>query len=66
MKSVFFYGLFMDPDLLKDKGLNPGASEPAQLAGYGLKIGARATLVGTAEPVWVATLETGVWLSTPE
>lgn len=34
----------MDPDLLKDKGLNPGACEPAQLTGYGLRIGARATL----------------------
>lgn len=45
MKSVFFYGLFMDPDLLRDKGLNPGVCEPAQLAGYGLRIGARATLV---------------------
>ena len=26
MKAVFFYGLFMDATLLKDKGLNP--SEP--------------------------------------
>lgn len=44
MKSVFFYGLFMDPDLLRDKGLSPIACEAAQLAGYGLRIGARATL----------------------
>ena len=44
MKSTFFYGLFMDEDLLKKKGLNPHNLRKAYLAGYGLRIGARATL----------------------
>jgi hypothetical protein len=45
MKSVFFYGLFMDGDLLKEKGLNPSAAEIAYVTGYGLRIGERATLM---------------------
>ena len=44
MKSVFFYGLFMDKDILKDKGLNPTGSSVVCLADYGLRIGERATL----------------------
>ena len=44
MKPVFFYGLFMDEDLLKVKGLNPSNTKLAQVAGYGLRIGERATL----------------------
>lgn len=35
----------MDVALLKHKGLNPAANEPARLTGYGLRIGARASLV---------------------
>ena len=34
----------MDEDLLKKKGLNPHNLRKAYLAGYGLRIGARATL----------------------
>lgn len=45
MKPVFFYGLFMDEDLLKAKGLNPAASKIAHVAGYALRIGERATLI---------------------
>ena len=45
MRSVFFYGLFMDEDLLKQKGLNPANSKIALVAGYGLRIGERATLI---------------------
>ena len=49
MKSVFFYGLFMDDDLLKEKGLNPSNPKLAHVAGYGLRIGERATLESSAE-----------------
>ena len=45
MKSVFFYGLFMDENLLKEKGLNPLNSKLAHVVGYGFRIGERATLV---------------------
>ncbi len=44
MKAVFFYGLFMDEELLKKKGLNPQKIRPACLKGYGLRIAERATL----------------------
>jgi len=44
MRPVFFYGLFMDADLLRDKGLNPTDPELARVEGYGLRIGARAML----------------------
>lgn len=44
MKKVFFYGLFMDEQLLKDKGLDPQNTQLASLLNYQLKIGARATL----------------------
>lgn len=58
MKSVFFYGLFMDVGLLKDKGLNPVACEPAQLSGYGLRIGTRASLVKSdAERVYGSVIQ---------
>ena len=43
-ESVFFYGLFMDEDLLRQKGLNPFDFKLASVTGYGLRIGARATL----------------------
>ena len=45
MNPVFFYGLFMDKDLLLEKGLNPHNIKPAYLNGYQLRIGKRATLV---------------------
>ncbi|MEM7281920.1 MAG: gamma-glutamylcyclotransferase family protein [Pseudomonadota bacterium] len=45
MATVFFYGLFMDKDLLEKKGLTPKNVRPACLKGYQLKIGQRATLV---------------------
>ena len=48
MKSVFFYGLFMDEDLLMEKGLNPANSGLARVTGYGLRIGTRATLEASA------------------
>ena len=45
MQSIFFYGLFMDCDLLKARGFSPENPELARLEGYGLRIGERATLI---------------------
>jgi hypothetical protein len=43
--EVFFYGLFMDEELLRSKGLQPEQVEHASLSGMSLKIGERAALV---------------------
>jgi hypothetical protein len=43
--EVFFYGLFMDTDLLRTKGVNPANIRPASLPGFALRIGQRATLL---------------------
>lgn len=43
--EVFFYGLFMDADLLRTKGANPVNVRYASAAGFSLRIGQRATLV---------------------
>jgi Gamma-glutamyl cyclotransferase, AIG2-like len=42
--DVFFYGLFMDPDLLAAKGLDPGPPRVGSVAGLELRIGRRASL----------------------
>ena len=42
--DVFFYGLFMDEELLRGKGLNPKNAEPASVDGLALRIGQRAAL----------------------
>lgn len=42
---VFFYGLFMDVDLLRAKGLHPRLVGAARLPGYQIYVGDRATLV---------------------
>lgn len=42
---VFFYGLFMDSQALRAKGLHPHAEKPACVSGFALRIGQRATLV---------------------
>lgn len=44
--AVFFYGLFMDADLLSTKGVNPSNARAASVPGFALRIGQRATLVG--------------------
>ena len=60
MKAVFFYGLFMDEDLLKEKGLNPESPRLAQVIGYGLRIGERATLEKSAgERAYGCVIELG-------
>lgn len=43
--NVFFYGLFMDSALLHAKGVAPENEVSAQLQGYTIRIGNRATLV---------------------
>jgi AIG2-like family len=43
--DVFFYGMFMDADILRGAGLSPASPEIAVLEGYELRIGNRAALV---------------------
>jgi hypothetical protein len=43
--DVFFYGLFMDDALLREKGVNPTKRRLAFVENYSLVIGERATLV---------------------
>ena len=43
--EVFFYGLFMDADLLRAKGADPVNIRPACVRGFALRIGERATLL---------------------
>jgi len=43
--DVFFYGLFMDIDLLRSKGAEPLNVRGAFVPGFSLRIGQRATLV---------------------
>jgi hypothetical protein len=43
--DVFFYGLFMDDALLREKGMNPMNRRLAFVENYVLRIGERATLV---------------------
>lgn len=43
--DVFFYGLFMDEDVLRGKGVHPRAPRRAVVPGYRLAIGQRAMLL---------------------
>jgi hypothetical protein len=43
--DVFFYGLFMDAELLRANGLHPVNGRQACVSGMALRIGRRATLV---------------------
>lgn len=45
--DIFFYGLFMDEQLLAGKGVRPDDIRPAAVPGFALRIGARAALVPT-------------------
>jgi hypothetical protein len=47
--SVFFYGLFMDVELLRSKGAHPMQPRLACVPGFALRIGQRATLMPNAE-----------------
>jgi Gamma-glutamyl cyclotransferase, AIG2-like len=46
--SIFFYGLFMDPELLRAKGTNPMNPRRARVRGMRLRIGQRAALEADA------------------
>jgi hypothetical protein len=46
--DVFFYGLFMDDALLREKGMNPLNRRLAFVENFSLVIGARATLIPCA------------------
>ena len=46
--DIFFYGLFMDPQALRNKGLNPIAPRKGRVEGMALQIGERATLLPNA------------------
>jgi hypothetical protein len=43
--EVFFYGLFMDRELLEAKGVLPADIRLAAVSGFAIRIGARAALV---------------------
>lgn len=45
LQDVFFYGLFMDERVLKEKGVQPHAARKAVVHGYQLRIGQRAMLL---------------------
>lgn len=47
--AIFFYGLFMDVDLLRSKGSVPFDPRRASVSGFALRIGQRATLVPDAK-----------------
>ena len=49
--DVFFYGLFMDKELLRGKGFAPTNERVALVQGFALRIGQRATLVPSANRV---------------
>ena len=42
--EVFFYGLFMDEAALREQGFRPSVARQARVDGFGLRLGARATL----------------------
>lgn len=44
-RDLFFYGLFMDEAILRDKGVSPLRPRRAVVPGYRLRIGSRALLV---------------------
>ena len=43
--TVFFYGLFMDPEALQERGLRPSDPRRAHVDRVALRLGKRATLV---------------------
>ena len=47
--EVFFYGLFMDADLLHTKDVHPVNIRAASVPGFALRIGQRATLLRTPD-----------------
>lgn len=45
LHNVFFYGLYMDADVLRSKGVEPRDSRQAKAPGYRLRVGNMATLM---------------------
>ena len=45
LQEVFFYGLYMDPEILTNKGVTPRNPRIATVKGYKLRIGKLATLL---------------------
>ena len=46
--AIFFYGLFMDAEALRSKGVDPTNIRRATVRGFSMRIGQRATLVPDA------------------
>lgn len=51
LHDVFFYGLYMDPDVLKSKGVDPRNPRTGFVNGYKLRVGKMATLLREANAV---------------
>ena len=51
LQEVFFYGLYMDPEILEDKGVRPRNPRKASVKGYQLRVGNRATLLREEDKV---------------
>ena len=49
LHDVFFYGLYMDPEILKSKAVNPRSPRVGYADGYKLRIGDMATLLRDAD-----------------
>lgn len=49
LHDTFFYGLYMDPDILRSKGVEPRLPRKASAPGYQLRIGKMATLLRVPE-----------------
>ena len=45
LHKVFFYGLYMDEDILRSKGVEPREKELAYVKGFKLRVGKMATLL---------------------
>lgn len=45
LHDVFFYGLYMDEEILKTKGVNPRNQRAGVVSGYKLRVGKLATLL---------------------
>lgn len=48
LQNVFFYGLYMDPEILESKGVTPREPREGYVEGYKLRIGNMATLLREA------------------
>ena len=61
--EVFLYGLFMDEELLRGKGLEPEGGEIAAIDGFALLIGQRAALFPTPGAKRLPKLSTSTYSS---